>query len=198
VTNSKFSTADPYSYLVCSSGPDGSWPFFKENHGSCSSQDSDAGQDAHGARAPRCRPLGSPFVSIPHSGVALGGCEPVGGPTFEPSDLNGPLGHFQPVSLLTCGGFWAPFPRVRPLRGRALPWRAHTSRWDGAMRHGERGHYGGHGSRGGGSPSVPLPITGALSPSVVTTPILSFCLLHLPAAGARAVPHLCPCPHESS
>jgi hypothetical protein len=44
----------------------------------------------------------------------------------------------------------------------------------------------------------PLPITGALGPSVVARPILSFRLPHFPAAGARAIPHLRPYPRESS
>jgi hypothetical protein len=48
VTHSRFSTAHTYSYLVCSTSPDGSLPFFKENHGSCSCEDLDAGWDAHG------------------------------------------------------------------------------------------------------------------------------------------------------
>jgi hypothetical protein len=116
----------------------------KKNHGSCSSQDSDAGREAHGQRA-RARVLaasGPIHLRALTLAVPWGSCEPIGGPTFEPSDLNGSSGHFEPVSLLTCGSFWPLFLWVHPPRvgpGHSVPhlpmgwddttWQTQSLRW---------------------------------------------------------------------
>jgi hypothetical protein len=52
VTDSGFLTASPYSSQVCSTGPEGSPPFFEEKPLTVRGQDSNVGQDAHGAHAP--------------------------------------------------------------------------------------------------------------------------------------------------
>ena len=67
MTDSKFLTANPYSYWVRSTGPKGSLPFFEENHGLGTDQDLNVDRDAHGTRAPRYWPLVGPSLSTPHS-----------------------------------------------------------------------------------------------------------------------------------
>jgi hypothetical protein len=53
VTNSKFLRVDSYSSQGCPTGPEGSLPFLKEYHESDVHQDSNMGQNALGAHAPR-------------------------------------------------------------------------------------------------------------------------------------------------
>ena len=52
VTNSRFLMASPYSSWVCSTGPEGSLPFFEEKPSTMLYQDSKVGQDARDAHAP--------------------------------------------------------------------------------------------------------------------------------------------------
>ena len=52
VTDSKLLAVSPYSSWVHLAGPKGSLPFFEENHGLGTDQDSNMGQDVLGARAP--------------------------------------------------------------------------------------------------------------------------------------------------
>jgi hypothetical protein len=106
----------------------------------------------------------------------------------NPRTLMGCRGIFRPYPFLPVGDFGPLFHRAHPPRGRARAWRAHSSRWDGAKRRGGRGHYGGRGSRGGDSPFIALPITGALGPSAVAAPIPSFRLLHLPPPKPKPFP----------
>ena len=71
VTDSRFSVANLYSSQVRSTGPKGSLPFLKENHGLGTDQDSNVGQDAHGARAPGYWLLVGLSLFTPHSKGAL-------------------------------------------------------------------------------------------------------------------------------
>ena len=64
VTDSRFSVANPYSSWVHLTGPKGLLNLFKDGLGT--DQDSNMGQDARGACAPRYWPLVGPSLSTPH------------------------------------------------------------------------------------------------------------------------------------
>jgi hypothetical protein len=69
VTDSRFLTVSPYSSRVCSTSLKGSSPFFEEKPWTVHCQDSNMGQDAHGARVPRHWLLAGPSLTTPHSKV---------------------------------------------------------------------------------------------------------------------------------
>ena len=96
MTYSIFSAVNPYSSWVRSTGPKGSLPFFKKNHGLGTDQDLNVGRDAYDAHAPGYWPLAGPSLSTPHfKKVPEAVVDPVGGPTFELLGLNGPWERFQ-------------------------------------------------------------------------------------------------------
>jgi hypothetical protein len=72
-TDSRFLTANPYSFWVRSTGPGGSLPFLEEKLCSEYSQDKNAGQGVHGARAPGYWLLAGPSLFAPHSVGARSG-----------------------------------------------------------------------------------------------------------------------------
>jgi hypothetical protein len=90
VTDSRLLMASPYSSQVYSTGLEGSLPFFEEEPWIVRHQDSNVGQDSHGARAPEYWPLAGPSFSTPRSERRLGAAvEPVGGLDFELLGLDG-------------------------------------------------------------------------------------------------------------
>jgi hypothetical protein len=123
VTDSRFSMADSYSYHVRSTSPDGSLPFVEENHGSCSSQDLDAG----------CARASVPATSGPiHLHPSLWWCpgavvNPSARQPLNPWTLMSRQDILTPYPLLHTGAFGTLFCQARPPRGQARAWRAHTS-----------------------------------------------------------------------
>jgi hypothetical protein len=83
VTDLRFLMVKSSSYRACSVGLSGSSPFRRgKNHDLLFHEDSNAIQDARGARAPGFRPLG-PIPHRPSLGCLGAAIEPFEGPAFE-------------------------------------------------------------------------------------------------------------------
>jgi hypothetical protein len=145
VTDFRFLMASPYSSQVRLTSPEGSSPFFEEKPWTVCGQDSNVGQDAHGAHAPGYWLLAGPSLSTPYSkGFPRAAIGPTDGPAFALLALMGRRSVFSSISLsyLWLAREEVSRHRARPMRGRPEVTCARPMKGRGD-RHGERVDLGG-------------------------------------------------------